>query len=133
MKLGSRTTKQKRVVLSILQNTDTHPTADWIYQEARKVLPDISLGTVYRNLNLLRDLNIIKELNYGSGQSRYDGNASNHYHFVCEKCKRILDLDLPLIEGLDEQINKDYDLEVFCHRMEFYGLCKSCQEDGKTT
>lgn len=130
MKLGSRTTKQKRVILDILQNTDTHPTADWVYQEARKVLPDISLGTVYRNLNLLRDLGKIQELNYGSGQSRYDGNASNHYHFVCEKCKRVLDLELPLMEYLDEQLGKDYGLKVSHHRMEFYGLCQTCQEDS---
>lgn len=133
MKLGVRTTKQKRVILDILQNTNTHPTADWIYQEARQVLPDISLGTVYRNLNLLKKLGKIQELNYGSGQSRYDGNPENHYHFVCEKCSRVLDLDLPVVSTLDEQIARDYGFKVFHHRLEFYGLCKDCQEDDKTT
>ncbi|HHU32884.1 MAG: Fur family transcriptional regulator [Zhaonellaceae bacterium] len=129
MKLGSRTTKQKRVILEILQNTDTHPTADWVYQEARQILPDISLGTVYRNLNLLRDLGKIQELNYGSGQSRYDGNPVNHYHFVCEKCKKVLDLDLSVVVDLDEEIREKYGFQVFNHRLEFYGLCKTCQED----
>lgn len=133
MKLGSRTTKQKRVILDILQNTDTHPTADWVYQEARHILPDISLGTVYRNLNLLKNLGKIQELNYGSGQSRYDGNPNNHYHFVCERCKKVVDLDLPVAANLDEQICRDYGLKVFSHRLEFYGLCKTCQDDEETT
>lgn len=133
MKIGRRITKQKRVILDVLQNTNTHPTADWIYQEARQVLPDISLGTVYRNLNLLKELGKIQELNYGSGQSRYDGNPSNHYHFVCEKCKKVLDLDLPLVDDLDKQLWKDYGLKVFRHRLEFYGLCQACQEEHKST
>jgi len=133
MKLGSRTTKQKLVILDILQKTNCHPTADWIYQEARQILPDISLGTVYRNLNLLKSLGKIQELNYGSGQSRYDGNPNNHYHFVCEKCKKVVDLDLPVVADLDEQIGKNYGYKVSSHRLEFYGLCDTCQKEEPTT
>jgi Fur family ferric uptake transcriptional regulator/Fur family peroxide stress response transcriptional regulator len=127
VKLGQRTTKQKKIILDILKKTKTHPTADWVYQEARKILPEISLGTVYRNLNLLKELGEIQELNYGSGHSRYDGNPINHYHFVCDNCNKVIDLEIPLIKHLDKQLRKDYGLQIFHHRLEFYGLCESCQ------
>ena len=96
MKKTQRMTKQKRVILDVLRSVNTHPTAEWIYQEARKEIPGLSLGTVYRNLNLLRDNGEIQELSYGSSQSHYDGCPENHYHFVCRECGRVFDVDLGL-------------------------------------
>ena len=81
-----RMTRQKKIILDILRSVKTHPTAEWIYQEARQQIPGLSLGTVYRNLNLLRDNGEIMELNYGSSQSHFDGTAANHYHFQCREC-----------------------------------------------
>lgn len=119
-------TKQKKTILEILKNTKTHPTADWIYQEARKVLPDISLGTVYRNLRVLKEQNEILELKYGSAFSRYDGNCENHYHFVCKDCGRVIDVDMDVLYELDEKIEKTKGVIVYYHRLEFYGTCSSC-------
>ena len=87
-----RKTKQRDLILKTLRNTDTHPTADWIYEQVKKEMPNISLGTVYRNLGILKDLGEIIELNYGSKYSRYDGNAENHYHFVCTECEKVTDI-----------------------------------------
>ncbi|MDK2887460.1 MAG: Fur family transcriptional regulator, peroxide stress response regulator [Thermoanaerobacter sp.] len=122
-----RMTKQKKLILEILRNTNTHPTADWIYEQARKQIPDISLGTIYRNLNNLKQAGEIMELNYGSTFSRFDGNPQNHYHFVCDGCGRIFDLDLPLMNNLEEKVSSLTGMQVTRHRLEFYGYCRECQ------
>lgn len=123
---GKRMTKQKKVILEILQSTKSHPTADWIYEQAKKEIPDISLGTIYRNLKQLKDMGQIMELNYGSSYSRYDGVAENHYHFVCNICGCIYDLDLT-IEIPQERVEKLIKGKVTHHRLEFYGICADCK------
>ncbi|KKM12296.1 Fur family transcriptional regulator [Clostridiales bacterium PH28_bin88] len=125
-----RMTRQKKVILGILRGTKNHPTADWVYEQARKELPEISLGTVYRNLNVLRDAGEIMELNYGSTFSRFDGNPLNHYHFVCEGCGQVTDLELPVMDKLEQDVARITGLQVFHHRLEFYGLCPKCKGKG---
>lgn len=125
--IGKRMTRQKKLILDILRSTDKHPTADWVYAEARKVIPDISLGTVYRNLGVLKEAGEIMELNYGSTYSRYDGNPANHYHCVCVNCGRIVDLDMPLHQELEREAAAGGCGKIFYHRLEFYGLCPDCQ------
>lgn len=120
-----RMTRQKRVIYDILCATDTHPTADWIYQEARKQIPDISLGTVYRNLQVLLSDGKILELNYGKGQSRFDGNPEPHYHFVCEQCGRVLDFS-PGSPAVADEVLDAAPGKVLMHRLECYGICKDC-------
>lgn len=128
MSKATRMTKQKKVILDILRNTLSHPSADWVYEQAKRMVPDISLGTVYRNLNVLRDSGEITELNYGSTYSRYDGRNENHYHFFCEKCSKLVDVSIPVYEGLDKMVQDTTGFEVRHHRMEFYGLCNDCKE-----
>lgn len=120
-----RMTRQKRVVYEVLCATTSHPTADWIYTEARREIPDISLGTIYRNLQVLLEEGKIQELNYGKGQSRFDGNPIAHYHFVCEHCGQVLDFpqDTPLV---DQQVLDAAPGTVRTHRLECYGICEHC-------
>ncbi len=128
-------TRQRRLILEILRSTDIHPTADWIYHQARKHIPDISLGTVYRNLNQLKQAGEIMELNYGSTFSRYDGNPCNHYHFVCDACGRVFDVEMPVLSGIEEEAARLSGMKVTRHRLEFYGYCRECQksrEEPKT-
>jgi len=120
-----RMTKQKKVIYDVLCSTTAHPTADWIYQEARKQLPDLSLGTVYRNLQTLREEGKILELNYGKGQSHFDGNPAPHYHFVCTHCGRILDFP-EHTAPVDPSFFDQAPGQVTSHRMECYGVCKDC-------
>lgn len=129
----TRMTRQKKLVLEILRSTTCHPTADWIYEQARKQIPDISLGTIYRNLSNLKEAGEILELNYGSTFSRFDGNPRNHYHFVCEECKRIFDLDIPLLEGLEERVSEQTGLCITQYRLEFYGRCRECRDRKNET
>ena len=92
----SRNTKQRAVILEILKKSGAHPTAEAIYQEARKVLPNISLGTVYRNLNFLREQGLAREIRTNTdASSRFEGKCPPHAHFHCTECQAVLDLPLP--------------------------------------
>jgi Fur family peroxide stress response transcriptional regulator len=122
-----RGTRQREVILNVLRNTDTHPTADWIYDEVRKVMPKISKGTVYRNLNILQDMGEISELKLSKAATRYEGKQENHYHFRCEKCGRVFDLYESVDTNLDERVAKKTGFRVSYHRLEFRGVCKDCQ------
>lgn len=121
-----RMTRQKKIILDVLRSVKTHPTAEWIYQEARQQIPGLSLGTVYRNLNLLRDNGEIMELNYGSSQSHFDGTAANHYHFQCRDCGGVYDLDLPLIKNIETKAAGINGHHIEGHRLEFFGICEAC-------
>ena len=121
-------TKQKEAILRVLRSTTSHPTADWVYDEVRKEIPNISLGTVYRNLKLLRQRGEISEIDLSSTFSRFDGNPDNHYHFRCEKCGRVFDVDEPINKELDERIAQKTGFKISHHRLEFRGLCKECRQ-----
>lgn len=124
---NTRMTKQRKAILRVLKNTESHPTADWIYDQVKKEIPNISLGTVYRNLNVLSELGKIQILDYGSTYSRYDGNPKNHYHFRCEKCGRVYDIHLDLFDDINKIVNEETAFQVNEHRLEFSGLCPECQ------
>jgi Fur family peroxide stress response transcriptional regulator len=123
-----RRTKQKEAILEVLRGTTSHPTADWIYQEARKVIPNISLGTVYRNLRLLCQSGEILELDLCGTFSRFDARVDNHYHFRCEQCGRMFDLDEPVDVEIDKKVAQKTGFKISYHRLEFRGVCQDCQE-----
>ena len=85
--------RQRNLILDIVKNTSSHPTAEWIYQEAKKELPSIGIATVYRNLNTLADLGEIRRLSSGDGQDRFDGMADEHFHMKCRCCGGLVDLE----------------------------------------
>ncbi len=122
-----RMTKQKALIWRILSQTKSHPTAEWVYDEARKDMPNISLGTVYRNLQLLVADGMVQELNYGKGVSRFDANPHMHYHFVCEQCGTIYDIDAPRKEAILLCKENCSCGKVHSYRLEFYGVCHRCQ------
>ena len=123
-----RDTRQREAILDILRHTDSHPTADQIYEEVRKIIPHISKGTVYRNLNILSEVGEISELNLSGTVSRFEGKQDNHYHFRCEKCGRVFDLNEPVNGELDRKVAEKTGFKVSYHQLEFRGLCKDCQK-----
>lgn len=123
-----RNSRQRRILLEELQKLKTHPTADIIYRIVRRKLPKISFGTVYRNLNLLRDQNKVLELTNGRYSCRYDGNINNHYHFLCKNCGNVLDIDFPLIKDIEKEVSRKTGFTIETHRLEFCGICKECNE-----
>jgi len=90
--------RQRSLILDIIKNTKMHPTADWIYQEAKKELPTIGIATVYRNLNTLVELGEVRRLVSGDGQDRFDGDIGEHFHMKCTSCGGLTDLE-PEDEG----------------------------------
>jgi len=122
-----RETRQKEMILLILQGICEHPTADWIYEQARKKMPRISKGTVYRNLSVLLEEGKISELNLSGTVTRYEIKQKNHYHFRCEQCGKVFDLEGPVKEDLDRKVEAKTGFRVKYHQLEFRGLCKKCQ------
>ena len=122
-----RETRQRKAIMEVLRDVRSHPSADWIYDEVRKKLPHISKGTIYRNLNVLEDEGLIIELNVDGMAGRYEARQGNHYHFICEKCGRIFDLDVPVESGLNTEFAKKTGFQITHHQLEFRGLCKDCQ------
>jgi len=123
-----RDTRQREAILGILQRSTSHPTADAIYEEAKKVIPNISKGTVYRNLKVLHEMGLISELNLNGTVSRFEGSQNNHYHFRCKRCGRVFDVGGPVHKELDEEVAKKTGFKVSYHQLEFRGLCKDCQQ-----
>jgi Fur family peroxide stress response transcriptional regulator len=126
--MAMRKTRQREAILRVLRDTTSHPTADWIYSEVRKDIPNISLGTVYRNLRLLRECGEVLGIDSGSTSTRFNGNSANHYHFRCERCGRIFDIDEPVDEEINNRIARRTGFKISGHWLEFRGLCKKCQK-----
>lgn len=116
--------------------TRTHPTAEEIFNTVRRKLPGVSMGTIYRNLQVLKADNLITELRIKGTVSRYEMKQDSHYHFRCEGCRRVFDLDEPVIDDIDKRVSQRTGFKVFHHQTEFRGLCTDCQKENnkeKTT
>ncbi len=116
--------KQRDKVLDVVRSTKSHPTADWVFHEVRKELPNVSLATVYRNLNLLAASGEINEV-LCDGQLRFDANKNEHFHFICRSCKGIFDIDETRVASPDFKLPRGYVVQDL--RIDFYGICPACQ------
>jgi Fur family transcriptional regulator, peroxide stress response regulator len=125
-------TAYRRAVLSVLQKTGRHLTADEVYEELRKSAPRISKGTVYRNLRILRERGEIAALEVGGALTRFEGRQEPHYHFVCESCGSVFDLNEPVDHEMNTRIEKKTGFRVFYHHLEFRGRCSGCERTQTT-
>lgn len=121
-----RNTNQRRLIYEVLKSTDTHPTADWIYERVRKEIPNISLGTVYRNLKVLKEEGKIIEISDGK-QSRFDARTDKHFHFKCISCNGIFDVDADSLIEIDR--TKLERMGFFMEDVDvvFTGICIKCK------
>jgi Fur family peroxide stress response transcriptional regulator len=115
--------KQRERILEVVRSTKTHPTADWVFHEVRKDIPNISLATVYRNLNLLVESKDINEV-LSDGQLHFDANRDKHFHFICRSCKGIFDVEETRVSSPEFKLPRRYKVEDV--KMDFYGLCPDC-------
>lgn len=121
-----RMTRQRKVILEELRKFMHHPSADEIYEVVRKRLPRISLGTVYRNLEVLSELGEVKKLEFGGTIKRFDGDPEDHYHIRCSLCDRVDNVPMPQLQDIEARINLETDYRIIGHRLEFFGLCPEC-------
>ena len=122
-------TRLRKVILEELRKVKTHPSADEVYEMVRRRLPRISLGTVYRNLEILSESGDIQKLEPGCSLKRFDGDTSEHCHIRCVRCDRIADAPLPDLKVDLEGVNPT-DFEITGHRLEFIGLCPECSDNS---
>lgn len=121
-----RLTSQRQVILEELRKVKSHPTANDIYDMVRKRLPRIGLGTVYRNLDLLAGYGIIKKLEVGGEQKRFDGDISQHYHIRCVNCGCVEDIAVERQADLDKNAAACCEYKVLDHHVQFNGICVKC-------
>lgn len=122
----TRMTRQRRVILEEIRRYNNHPAADEIYARVRKRLSRISLGTVYRNLDVLCELGEIQRLELSGTMKRYDGIPQKHYHVRCVCCDRVDDVPIAPLNKLEDDIYGTTVFEIIGHNLEFTGLCPQC-------
>lgn len=118
--------RQRESIKDFLLSSCNHPTADNVYMSVRQEFPNISLGTVYRNLNLLADLGDAIKITTPNGGVHFDGRTEPHYHFYCNKCGEVIDLNLEELQFINEAAGENFKGVIESHSMMFYGTCENC-------
>ncbi len=126
---GHRMTPQRLCILQALVGSNSHPSAEEIYAQVQRVSPMTSLATVYKTLETLRDMGEALEMEVGDGRRHYDGvRPHSHPHVICTGCGRIEDVDLQDLSSLQAEAGQASGYRISAQRVEFYGLCQTCQE-----
>ena len=132
MERASRYSKKREAILDAIRSTRAHPSAEWIYQTLKPAHPDLSLGTVYRNLLFFQRQGAIQSVGVVQGQERFDAVTTPHSHFVCTTCGAVIDLDrIPMDANLTRAVREQYGFEVDRHELTFYGKCQACMQAEK--
>ena len=125
--------RQRNLIMDIIKNTQSHPTAEWVYQEAKKVMPRIGIATVYRNLNALVEMGECQRLTSGDGQDRFDGTVETHFHMKCTCCGGLTDLvpeENEKLAQLQEMVRETFcgvDSDAELAAVLLSGICEACR------
>lgn len=131
MERTTRHSKKREAILSAIRGTKCHPSAEWVYQTLKPTHPDLSLGTVYRNLIFFQERGDIQSVGVVKGQERFDSVTIPHSHFVCNCCGAVIDLDQIKLDGnMIRNVSEQYGLTVERHELTFYGLCQTCMQQN---
>ncbi len=127
-----RNTPQRQIILEELASVTSHPTASELHQMVQSRLPHIGLGTVYRNLEIMAEMGMIRKLELGGHQKRFDANTSNHAHIRCSVCGRLDDFEEePLDAALLAAVARDSSYQILGHNVEFSGICPECRDRNR--
>ncbi len=122
-----RLTSQRLAVLKVLAASEGHPTVERIYETVRAQFPTTSIATIYKTVNLLKQLDEVLELGFPDGSNRYDGNMPTpHPHVICIKCKKIVDPDLDSLDEMKKEVALETKFKILNHRLDFFGICSNC-------
>ena len=122
--------KKREAILTKIRSTTSHPTAEWVYQELKNEHPDLSLATVYRNINLFKEDGAIVSVGTVAGQERIDGNTLPHTHFVCLSCRAVIDVALPAPEAESVAKLQRAGFQVERVDLTVHGTCETCVKSG---
>jgi len=127
---GLRMTPQRLAVLKVLALSDGHPSVEMIYKKVKPDFPTTSLATIYKTVNLLKEMGQVVELDFSGESNRYDGNRpSPHPHLICTKCNTVSDPDVDALGKLSKELARKTGYEILNHRLDFFGVCPRCQEN----
>jgi Fe2+ or Zn2+ uptake regulation protein len=126
--INHRSTEQRQLILKILQQADGHKDADEIYRQARRKFPRISLSTVYRNLQVLKELGLIEEHQFGNRRYYELPDDEKHHHLVCLSCGRVFEFRCPSTDKLKLRISREEGFKVINTEVRLAGYCPDCQE-----
>ena len=120
--------RKREAIYNALRDTTVHPTAEWIYEILKPDYPDLSLGTVYRNIKKFCESGKVRSVGVIRGQEHFDGDTSKHSHFVCSGCGRVLDIFEPVVpEEILAEIQKKHDFHIMSEDILFDGVCPDCK------
>ena len=125
--------KKRDAILACIRSTDIHPSAEWVYTQLKPQIPDLSLGTVYRNIHMFREEGTVVSVGVVDGLERFDGNTRPHVHFVCENCGAVLDvgsIEVPV--ELTSQAEEATGGRVSACLLSFSGQCPKCKPHDPT-
>lgn len=120
--------KKRQAILDAICSTNSHPSAEWIYSKLKDEYPKLSLGTVYRNIALFKKMGEIVCVDTVDGQERYDGDISQHSHFICSSCGCIVDIGGSTTDKLVDLAILPDDIKLLGYKLTFYGLCGICRK-----
>jgi Fur family peroxide stress response transcriptional regulator len=129
--LNFRITPQRLAVLKILAKSEGHPSVEDIFKQVKPNFPTTSLATIYKTVNLLKEIGEVVQLDFSEESNRYDGNKPYpHPHLICIRCKAVVDPDVATISDLSKKLAKKTGYEIVNHRLDFFGICPRCQEES---
>ena len=123
--------RQREAIKDFLSTRKDHPTADVVFMKVKEEFPNISLGTVYRNLTLLSDIGEILRLRVGDGVDHFDYTVDPHFHFACTECNSVIDLEMDTIDSIKEVAGLNFDGHIAGHVTYFYGTCGICMKKNE--
>ena len=127
MERNTKHFRKRDAILTCLRQTDTHPSADWVFAQLKPEIPDLSLGTVYRNLALFKEQGLIISVGTVAGVERFDGDTHPHVHFICTDCGKVTDLEAsPNLRSMQERAEHDLGSQIHGCQITFTGLCREC-------
>jgi Fur family ferric uptake transcriptional regulator len=126
-----RMTRQRKIILEELRRMHSHPTADEVYETVRRRMPRISLGTVYRNLEILSQWGLAQKLDLAGARKRFDGSMEDHYHVRCMGCGKVEDVSVGPMQDLEEAVRRNTEFKIVGHRLNFIGFCPTCRRKAE--
>ena len=119
--------RKRELILNYLSHSSEHPSAETIYKSLKPELPDLSLGTVYRNLSVFQDDGLVRRVCSVNGQERYDADVSAHPHFVCAVCGRVIDVEMGGVSVDIDKVSALNGVDISRMDVTFYGICSECK------
>ncbi len=123
--------RKREAILDAICSSRSHPTAETVYNGLKPTFPDLSLGTVYRNISLFKAQGLVVSVGVVGGHERFDGNVKPHPHFICDRCGQVADIETGFdVSALDKDVESELGCVVTQLNLTFHGLCSGCIEEN---